>query len=81
VDVVREVDLLVLARQEGRKMCRVEHGTLSGACLLSRGGGERDRCDAGHTAEYDSESRHHESPEKRLSWSHVALLCSLVRQQ
>jgi len=81
VDVVREVDLLASGCQEGRKMRRVENGSLFYSCLLGRGGGERGRRDTGNAAEYDSENRHQQAPDKRLPWPHVALLCSLVRQQ
>ena len=48
---------------------------------LRRGGAERYRRDTGGTADHDSENQCGQSPTKRLFSSHVALLCSLVRQQ
>ena len=77
--VVRQLDWLVRDREEGRKVGRVEHRRVRRFDPV--GGGECDRREAGDDSDGDSECHRHESPRQRRSWSHVALLCSLVRQQ
>ena len=81
VHVVCELGTLVRHREKWRKVRRVEYGALLWAGPLCRGGAESYRRDTGGTADDDSENQYGQSPMKRRSSSHVALLCSLLRQQ
>ena len=81
VHVVCELGTLVRHREKWRKVRRIEYGALLWAGPLRRGGAESYRRDTGGTADDDSENQYGQSPTQRLLSSHVALLCSLLRQQ
>lgn len=79
--VVCELGTLVRHREKWRKVRRIEYCAPLWAGSLRRGSAESYRRDTGGTADDDSENQYGQSPTQRLFSSHVALLCSLLRQQ